>query len=431
MNIMISLLNYVNALLPLTIGYIILWFLTPAWRYSKKTVIITSLSSLFFLILLNWLLNNHIGIDTKGRIIGLFYNVFSFFFIYLFFAKPRLSQNLFIAFLALSSTLCIAALGEIIGNDSTSLRIIIKMVFFLLLLFLIRFYFRTPFFIITSEFHGGWLPLIPIPVILSFMYVLLLSSGTLYYNQQHQAITLMLSVLTGAIFYAAYHIFSALKNQYNDQADFELLKEQMHSFQQQLQTADETAEKLNIFRHDMRHYMQILTAAIDSNNSLAATDILASMGNTLDLDEKRKLRNYTGNLMIDSVLFHYDTITQAEDICFSVNFTLCTALETNTLQLSVVLANILENAVNSCREIPVDKTREIKVTGVQRNEQYFLAIENTVIGQILFDPKTHIPISTEKGHGYGTRSIAAFAKENHALLDFYTEGNRFKVQLIF
>ena len=54
---------------------------------------------------------------------------------------------------------------------------------------------------------------------------------------------------------------------------------------------------------------------------------------------------------------------------------------------------------------------------------------NTYSGQILFD-KSGVPISSEYGHGIGTKSITAFVKKHSALIDYQADNGIFRLRIL-
>lgn len=85
-------------------------------------------------------------------------------------------------------------------------------------------------------------------------------------------------------------------------------------------------------------------------------------------------------------------------------------------ELTVVMANALENAVDACKRLPDDTLRTIRLDGQRRGRQYFLELANTCDGEMAFESDTGRPANYEAGHGLGSQSIAYFARKNNAVL---------------
>jgi hypothetical protein len=59
-----------------------------------------------------------------------------------------------------------------------------------------------------------------------------------------------------------------------------------------------------------------------------------------------------------------------------------------------------------------------------------LQIRNSFDGIVAFDEEG-IPLTTRKGHGFGTRSIVTFCDQNNAFYEFLAEEKEFTLRLIF
>ena len=57
-------------------------------------------------------------------------------------------------------------------------------------------------------------------------------------------------------------------------------------------------------------------------------------------------------------------------------------------------------------------------------------IRNSYDGAVAFD-ENEIPISPEKGHGFGTKSIVSFCEKNHADYEFKAGDEYFALRISF
>ena len=178
--------------------------------------------------------------------------------------------------------------------------------------------------------------------------------------------------------------------------------------------------------------MQIQAACLNSGDVEGAKKILASMGENLDgIFSHTQIHIYTRIPLIDSVLSQYDKLAETNGIQMSVRLDLPQKPPADPADLAVVIANSLENALHACLNIPSDKSRCIRIYGGQNQSQFFLEISNTFVGKIAFNEDRTLPITKIAGHGYGTRSIAAFAKKYDALVDYQAENGWFRMRILF
>lgn len=112
-----------------------------------------------------------------------------------------------------------------------------------------------------------------------------------------------------------------------------------------------------------------------------------------------------------------------------VNSEIPDTLLVDTIKLSVMVSNALENALAATDKVPERDKRAVRVKLICDGEQLGLEIVNPCAEPVAFDDKG-LPVTRVAGHGTGVRSIAAFARQNGYLLSFdYSEG-KFAMRLI-
>ena len=94
------------------------------------------------------------------------------------------------------------------------------------------------------------------------------------------------------------------------------------------------------------------------------------------------------------------------------------------------MSNALENAIHACNKQPDGEKRAIRVQGHKAGTQFFFEIANTFTGKVQFDAGTGLPVSKEKGHGVGSKSIAFFAQKYGAALEYSQNENWFHLRLL-
>ena len=86
------------------------------------------------------------------------------------------------------------------------------------------------------------------------------------------------------------------------------------------------------------------------------------------------------------------------------------------IDLCVMLANALENAVNACRELPEEK-RYIRLSAeLTDNQRFILTVENACACKVDFGPDGLPAVASRPGHGLGLRSISAVVEKYRGLL---------------
>lgn len=98
------------------------------------------------------------------------------------------------------------------------------------------------------------------------------------------------------------------------------------------------------------------------------------------------------------------------------------------IELSLVLANAIENALHALAALPEGEKRRLRVV-CRFGESFALEIANPYAGEVLMGADG-VPIASRSGHGMGMVSIRMFAEKYQALLDCSAENGVFRLRLV-
>lgn len=258
------------------------------------------------------------------------------------------------------------------------------------------------------------------------MLLFLIGTYPQHYSKSPSAIIYLYAV-TAIMLLVYVIIFHSLISQYNLQLseyNNSILTAQSESFQKQLETINATEEQIKILRHNMRYNVIVVSDMLAAGSSLDALEYLRSVGAKLD-DVKKA--SYCSEPTANAILTYYIERAKSKGVKADVHFAMPENIRVDTIDFTAVVANALENAVNACTKAPESK-RKLRIRTTE-NKQYIMEIANNYMGDISFDEEG-LPVSAENGHGIGTRSIAAFAKKNNAVLDYDVTEEWFKLRIV-
>lgn len=201
---------------------------------------------------------------------------------------------------------------------------------------------------------------------------------------------------------------------------------QVDAMRHQTQAIQTSEAVLMNLRHDMRHALNSAAALIQSGDTVRALTFVQDFNQAVaDAGAPRWCQNSS----LNAVLGFYLGPAQAEGIQVEVRVDIPEdGLPVDAMELSIVFANAIENAVNACRRQPAGQSRRM-ILSAQLRPQLALEIANTFSGRISLNADG-LPATAEKGHGFGTRSIAAFAKKYNAFLQYSVEDGMFCLRLL-
>ena len=174
-------------------------------------------------------------------------------------------------------------------------------------------------------------------------------------------------------------------------------------------------------RHDFKHTVRTI-------KSLAAegkTEEIESLIDRYIVDMPGlTVKTVCSNPAVNAVLNYYMEIAKMEKIPLSVDISLPKEMDISDNELCSIFGNILENAINACREIEAYK-RFIRLTAAVRNDYYlFITAVNSFNGTPEIVNGTYFSTG-HKRNGLGLVSIGSIARSRGGNAYFSHEGCEF------
>ncbi|HBU12665.1 MAG TPA: hypothetical protein DEB31_08060 [Clostridiales bacterium] len=206
----------------------------------------------------------------------------------------------------------------------------------------------------------------------------------------------------------------------------ETLALQMGAMREQTESEKKHRDTMEILRHDMRHEMGVIMELYRAGKAAEAETIYADWQNALKEAVPALL---CAEPILNAVLTRFAHRAKDMNIFLYVNTNVPGTLPIDTIKLSVMIANALENALAATDKVQEDDKRVIRVKLLQSGNQIGLEVINPCAAPVEFDEKG-LPVTREQGHGIGVRSIAAFAQDNNCMLDFSNIDGKFTMRLV-
>ncbi|MBZ8142683.1 ATP-binding protein [Rubrivivax gelatinosus] len=176
--------------------------------------------------------------------------------------------------------------------------------------------------------------------------------------------------------------------------------------------------------HDRRHFNRVLSGLLERGQTAEAAALLRS-------DERAApvvARAFCDNPAVNAAVCHYVGVAEEAGVRTQIELDIPAELKVDALELSMVVANLLENAVRACTRLP--RERQPAIRFICRNAgRLLLEIENSCDADAALDAAGQ-PVARAPGHGIGSRSVAAFARKYDAELLYRIESGSFRVRLL-
>ncbi|ASA23023.1 ATP-binding protein [Paenibacillus donghaensis] len=207
------------------------------------------------------------------------------------------------------------------------------------------------------------------------------------------------------------------------------LLEQQNAYyvNQYLMTRDRQQET-NQFQHDFKHILLGLRAKWLSG---AEQETLQELDALLGRFEQHSGICSSGNLMIDSILNYKQQAAKAAGITFSHDLKVPPGMELDTVAISVILGNTLDNAVEACTANPAGE-RYINIQMQYLNESLFIRVQNPYSQPItrLANGDIATTKADKQAHGLGLSNMRKIIADANGLLDISVEQQLFTVEVV-
>lgn len=346
-----------------------------------------------------------------------------------FFVMSRQRNAQFIFIFCFSDTVCIwiqlaTILIDYAMKGDWLVAFILRLVAFPLLEYVVWRWLRRPFLEISRVVRKGWMLFALLTGISYFILVVLSVYPTMILERPGDMplatmILALIALVYGTIFHVLFEQLRILAAQERQR----VLEAQAIVMSHRIEDMHRAEKIMRIERHDMRHQLQTVASLVQRGDSAAVLDYIGASQERLSFIAPK---SYCSNPILDAVLVNAAAQSEQLGIAAEITIALPEELPVGALELSIVFANALENAIQAVRDLPDDRRRIICKSVAY--PQFMVEISNPYVGDISFN-QLGFPITDKPGHGTGTRSIVAFSEKYNALCLFRAENGWFKLQI--
>ncbi len=239
-----------------------------------------------------------------------------------------------------------------------------------------------------------------------FLFFALLFSVFVYY------------VLYFKMFYYAHERFVAQENYLQMQYEMQLLTAQY-------QRTQENIEASRRMRHDIRHHLLALQGLLSRGDVQAATEYIRK---NIRVMSEHEILTFSENQIVNVLFSHYYFLARESAIRLTARIALPVTLDIDDPDLSVLIGNLLENALEAASEAPAER-RYIRLNMRCDGNILVLASDNGFSGSVLVEDGQYR--STKEGHaGIGLKSIAQIAEKYRGGFEFWHDESEFHVSVM-
>ena len=206
-----------------------------------------------------------------------------------------------------------------------------------------------------------------------------------------------------------------------------LVERKVASFQSEImqkyyEEVEDMYLKMRGWRHDYRHHIQVMKVHAANGEHEAVENYLDMLDD--DLTNVETVIK-TGNKMADAILNSKLSIACKNDIRVKAEAKIPVSLTVSELDLCIVISNLLDNAIDACKELP-EEERLIRVYMEMKGNYLYLSVANTASGA----KKKHFKSTKGEGHGFGIMRIDGIVEKYNGYITRASEEGAFTTEVL-
>lgn len=223
-----------------------------------------------------------------------------------------------------------------------------------------------------------------------------------------------------------FYIIIWLNGQLHKNIELERKNHLMDLERLEYQILEERIQEAKKARHDLRHHIIMVEEYLNNQDYDHLKAYLQQYRDSLP--EPHAL-SFCKHRSINSILLHYANQAHDHNIDFEVHLSLPEKIEVSDIDISVLLGNLLENALHACTE-QKGTDRRITINGSATKHSLTFTIDNTFDHEIKRDKNGKLITTKKHGSGIGLESAKNIVECYNGIFDTSVQNNMFCVSFM-
>ena len=241
-------------------------------------------------------------------------------------------------------------------------------------------------------------------------------------NREDPVTFLLVYILIAILNVLLYFMMSGMQRGNVKKEEYRLSRINLAAQEKFVLEARERYSEMRTLRHDMKHYFTAAAELLSDGKYDEARDYIERV-----LDEKiipAAVGVSTGSAIIDAV------INNKISVCAQNGIEMKCAIDTvfggNDIDISILLSNLLDNAINGC-----DRTNpRLELSIETKKSLTFIIVKNSIAKSVLEkNPELKTDNADKSAHGLGVESVRKIAEKHGGSVEFREEGKMFVAEV--
>lgn len=223
------------------------------------------------------------------------------------------------------------------------------------------------------------------------------------------------------------YVYVRLIEYHNENFKIGIIEKQNKYYKQQLLTINKLSKTSKSVKHDYKNHMSVIKSLLDNENFDELKKYVNNICNKISEIEKL---NYTENIVINSILsFKIDEVKES-CIKYEFNIKIPKDLNINSVDITIILSNLLDNAIEACKRDSKTLNKYINLDLMFKDNLLIIKCKNSFDGFINEKGKNIITRKDNKVDcGIGIFNVENVVKKYNGFMEISYDENNFNVDI--
>ena len=333
--------------------------------------------------------------------------------------------NIYVSISYISDNLAV----NVEGSAFIIQRIIIRMVIYAIILPLLFKFVGIRFRRLVETLDREWRAATLVPLMFLIMQTMVLYYPDPYWHWGDTSWSRFIIATVYILFLAVYYLLYVQANSIAEKYALEkrqlLMAQQDKLWESELTRQKEATSLAFQQKHDMHHHNTVIMKLLQ-NSQIEELKVYMD-----EFDTKFTVHNhyfYCSNPIANSIFNEYASRAERKGIKINFHVSIPRDIGIDNVDITCILGNALENAVEGCLRLPKDVEKEISVTAKFIDNRLRIQVENTCLTDIMFEDD--LPVTQKRGGGTGTKSIIYTSESYDGTAGFSVSDGKFITQIV-
>jgi len=217
-----------------------------------------------------------------------------------------------------------------------------------------------------------------------------------------------------------------MKEKERSEAYARTIEEHYHQQSYYMENLEQLIHKLKSERHDFNNHLGVIYGLLECGETDKARDYAMQLVKTAE--EYRNIVDIPHS-MVRAMLNYKLSAAKEDGIVLKLNTGVPEELKLNEFDLTVILGNLLDNAMEACAALE-EENRYIELSILYKPDYLIIQIENPMKGESVFqDGRKGTTKADAENHGLGLSNIEFLVNKHNGLMKIEAEKGIFRVNI--